>query len=491
MFRQSICRLLAIALAAGLFGKVNAQINRLAPPGMPGAQGAAAAVDHLGETPECSCDCCQVTPRAQSQQVGGHSMSCALMALQPDGDAENACPATCVSSDPTLAVIVSADGSVQSERFCHMTCLPEQDKIGSTCRTVTLEEQQALLTQGGNGRDPAAMLAPVTAAPPAELVDPDAPPEPPQLADAQAMNDADDAAAGKAAADAEKGIVKPDEKKEKETGALVAEASGKQALAASMEARLTEAEASSAQSLSLANHDMEAGKSQALMVNAAKQQVQAAEVRANIYARSAAKAAARAQAELKEIQDIPRRAAEAAAIEAKRIVQNEVNEAASNVAIVKARLAGPGLPVPLAEAAVRAAQPYYAVMNKAIAMGNLYEANAHTLQDAAQTLQEQSRTVASQAVSYQLAGHGDMASKLMSQAKGMLAEAQTKDAQAQKDYAVAEGVRKQVPNYQANAAAASARATSLANPAGQPPAAIAPGFLQLSSRTKFEDIASH
>jgi len=296
------------------------------------------------------------------------------------------------------------------------------------------------------------------------------------------MKDADDDAAAKAAGAAENAAgVKNDEKKEKDTGAMVAQASGKQALAAAMEARLTEAEAVSAQSLSFANGDMEAAKSDALMVTAAKAQVQAAEVKAAIYAKSATKAAARAKAELKEIEEIPKKAAELAAAEAKRIIQKEVDQQASNVAIVKARLAGPGLPVPLAEAAVRAAQPYYNVMNKAVAMGNLYEASAHSLQDQAQSLQEQSRDVAGQAVRYQMAGYGDMASKMMAQAKGMLSAAEAKDAQARKDFSVAEGVRKSIPSYQASAAAASARATAIANPAGQPPPAVAPTFLQLSS----------
>merc|ERR1719407_267266 len=151
--------------------------------------------------------------------------------------------------------------------------------------------------------------------------------------------------------------------------------------------------------------------------------------------------------------EIPQRAAEVAAAEAKKRVQDEVNEQHGNLLWVKSRLAPPPLPVPLAEAAVKAAGPYYAVMNKAIAMGNLYEANAHNLQDQAQTAQEQSRD--------------------------LLSQAQAKDAEARKAFAVAEGVRKQVPNYQVNAAAASARATTIANPAGQPPPAMAAGFLQL------------
>jgi len=477
---------MAAALAAVcLLGEVRAQIDQMLPPGTPGAAGAEQAVaTATAGTPECSCDCCQVTPRTATQQIGGVTTACGLSSTDAQGRPIDSCPGHCTNSDIASTVVTSDAGAIQYARYCLFNCLPETaDKIGSTCRKVTTEEQAKLLTGGGNGKDPASILAPATVEPPAELVDPDAPPEPPQLSDEQALTDAEKAAAAAAALKAEAGTGAAAEKKEKETGAMVAEASGKQAMAAGIEARITEAEAFSAQSLSLANGDMEAAKNGALMVTAAKAQVKAAEVRAAIYARSAAKAAARAKAELKEIQDIPKKVAALAAQEAKRIVQAEVNEAASNVAIVKARLAGPGLPVPLAEAAVRAAQPYYAVMQKAISMGNLYEQSAHSLQDQAQSLQEQSRTVASQAVAYQSAGYGDMAIKLMAQAKGMLGESQSKDAQARKDYAVAEGVRKSVPNYQANAAAASARATSLANPGGQPPPAVAPTFLQVAPHT--------
>lgn len=477
MFRQTTYRCLATVLAAaGLLGEVRAQLDQFVPPGTPGAEDAIESVNGLAAgIPDCSCSCCQVTSRSSSQQVGGVDLACTTDGIQ---NPDNQCPMQC-ASNAFSDVVNSGDGKLQYSLFCHMTCLPAREEIGSTCRSLTQEEHAELLTQGGNGQDPATLFAPKAPPAPEELVDPDAPPEPPQLADQEAMNDANNAASGKAAG----AVVKDDaaEKKEKDSGAMVAEASGKQAMAASMEARLTEAEAVSAQSLSQANGDMESAKSDSLIVTAAKAQVQAAEVRAAIYAKSAAKAAARAEAELKEIRDIPRKAAELAAAEAKKEVQAEVDEAASNVAIVKARLAPPGLPVPLAEAAVRAAQPYYAVMNKAIAMGNLYEASAHTLQDQAQSLQEQSRTVASQAVLYQSAGNGDMAKKLMAQARGMLSEATAKDAQARKDFDVAEGVRKNVPNYQANAALASARATSIANPGGQPPPAMAPTFLQQSS----------
>merc|ERR1719217_1634938 len=126
-----------------------------------------------------------------------------------------------------------------------------------------------------------------------------------------------------------------------------------------MEPRLTEAEASSAQSLSVANGDLEASKSNSLMITAAQAQVKAAKVRADIYAKSAAKAAKRTAAALKDIMQIPQRAAEVAAAEAKKRVQDEVNQHANNLLWVKSRMAGPPLPVPLAEASVRAAHPYY------------------------------------------------------------------------------------------------------------------------------------
>lgn len=493
MFRLSTCKVLAAAVAAaGWFIEVGAQLDQMVPPGTPGAEETQSAIDQAtAGTPSCSCDCCKVTARSATQQIAGQQFSCTLDVSTPNSG-EDQCPETCANTDLTSTVVTSDDGPIQYARYCLLTCLPQSQDLGSTCRKVTTEEQAKLLTSGGNGRDPASILAPISAPAPEELKDPDAPPEPPQLADAAAVKEANDKAAADAAGAAEKAAgVKAEAEKIKETGAMVAHAAGKSAIAAGLEARLTEAEASSGQWLAMSNGDMEAAKSSTLMVTAAKAQVQAAEVRAKVYAASAAKAAARAEAEMKEIKDMPRKAAQLAADEAKRIVQGEINEAASNLLWVKSRLAGPALPVPLAEAAVRAAAPYYNVMNKAIAMGNLYEANAHNLQDQAQSLQEQSRTVASQAVGYQQAGYGDMAKKLMAQAKGMLNEAQSKDAAARKDYEVAEGVRKSVPNYQANAALASARATTLANPAGQPPPARPPGFLQLISQKKLQKAQSH
>lgn len=486
MFRQSPCLLLAAYVAV----KVSAQLDQLVPPGTPGASSAQSAVDQaFAGRAECSCDCCQVTNRRQA--VNGDSQQCASLDMRKSGAPSrrlesSQCPAKCLNANPTHTVLTNEIGTIDSARFCAMDCLPAKAEVGSKCRKLTVEELADLLSANGNGQDPSILNKPVAQSVSKELVDPDAPPEPPQLSDQAALNEAQAAASAPADPNAALAASAADKEKDKETGALVAQASGKQATAAGIEARITEAEASSAQSLSLANADMEASHSASLMVTAARAQVQAAKVRAAVYARSAAKAAARAEAELKEIKDIPRKVAQMAAEEAKSIVQGEVNEAANNLAIIKSRLAGPPLPVPLAEASVRAAQPYYNIMNKAIAMGNLYEASAHTLQDQAQTLQEQSRTVASQAVGYQTAGQGVIAQKLMAQAKGMLAEAQAKDAQARKDFSVAEGVRKQVPNYQANAALASARATSLANPGGQPPPAMAPKFLQLPPHNKLQ-----
>jgi len=480
MIRQSTCILLAVALAAAsFFPQVTAQSDQLIPAGSGINQGLEDA-QNAGGSPSCTCDCCHAV--AARTPVAGASATCGPENMDPT-DTESACPAKCASTDPLDNVIkVASDGTVDYVRYCTMTCVPDEmndGKLGETCRRVTAKEQSELLTAGGNGRDPATLNDPKPPTIPQELKDPDAPPEAPQLADAQAEQEASDKAAAEEAGRVEADAGVEEQKEEKDTGAMVTQASGKQALAASMEARLTEAEASSAQSLSVANGDLEASKSNSLMITAAQAQVKAAEVRADIYAKSAAKAAKRAAAELKDIMEIPQRAAEVAAAEAKKRVQDEVNEQHGNLLWVKSRLAPPPLPVPLAEAAVKAAGPYYAVMNKAIAMGNLYEANAHNLQDQAQTAQEQSREVASQAVVYQSAGNGEMAAKLMAQAKDLLSQAQAKDAEARKAFAVAEGVRKQVPNYQVNAAAASARATTIANPGGQPPPAMAAGFLQL------------
>jgi hypothetical protein len=470
-----------VLVAASLLGEVCAQVDLdVLAPDAPQVQQTADKVDKAVDPGDskCSCDCCQVSARRETQQVNGAKEVCSTGA---DPNAPGTCPNTCLVDAENSAITNDGDGQIDTSRYCMMNCLPADNAIGGKCRSLTDEEQAQLVTEGGNGQDPAAVLVPTTTAAPDVLKDPEAPPEPPQLVDQQA-----EAAAGSAAAEGGKdagaaaaaaAAAAANKKKAKETGAMVAMAAGKQAKAAGIEARIAKAEAVSATGRASATSDLDASNNNALMVNAARAQVQAAEVRAKVYADSAKKAAARAQAELKEIQAIPAKAAALAAEEAKKFCCEEMQEMANNLAIVKSRLAGPGLPVPLAEASVRAAQPYYNIMQKAIANGNLYEASARQLQDQAQGLQEQSRTVASQAVAYQQAGYGELAQQLMAQAKGMLSTAQAKDAQAQKDFAVAEGVRKQVPNYQANAAAASARATAIANPGGQPPPAVAPPSL--------------
>lgn len=427
----------------------------------------------------CDCGCCSAAGRPASAQVNGQTTVCSVAA---DGEADSdqsssSCPSQCTATAENSVVTNSQEGSIDTSRFCSMNCLPEKNEIGSSCRKLTDQEQAQLLTSGGNGEDPASLFMPTVTPEPAQLEDPNAPPEPPQLLDQQALAAMLNAAPSPANVDQLLAQDKKNGQESKETGALVAQASGRNAMASGIAARVADAEALSATGRSYADSDLQKSKGEGLLVIAAQAQAQAAEVRAAIYAKSAQKAAARAQADLKEIQEIPQKAAAYAAEEAKRECCGELQELANNKAIVMARLAPPAMPVPLAEAAVRAAQPYYNVMQKALSMGGLYEQSARNLQDQAQTLQEQSRTIAAQAVAYQGAGYGDMAAKLMSQAKAMLSEANTKNEQAKKDFAVAEGVRKQVPVYQANAAAASARATAIANPAGQPPPAIAPASL--------------
>jgi hypothetical protein len=368
-------------------------------------------------------------------------------------------------------------GTVDSSRYCHGNCLPEKDEIGAACRKLTDQEQAKLVTNGRNGQDPATLLTPSVTEAPKELEDPNAPPEPPQLLD-QAELAAAYSAAAKASgstsmsAAASAAQAKKNAQEAKETGALVAQASGGNAMASGIAARVADAEALSAGARSYADNDLNDGRGQGLFVIAAQAQVQAAEVRASIYANSAKKAAAQAQADLKEIQEIPKKAAQYAANLAIQQNIDELQKLANNKAIAEARLAPAAPPVAIAEGAVRAAKPYYDVMQKAVSMGSLYEQNARSNQEQADTLQQQSRALASQAVAYQSAGYGDMAKKLMATAKNMLSEAASKSDQAQKDFAVAEGVQKQVPVYQANAAAAAARATAIANPAGQPPPAI-------------------
>merc|ERR1719271_698940 len=197
------------------------------------------------------------------------------MDVSSDGDtAANGGPVTCENLPAEHAVVTSAGGSLETARFCQMNCLPEEDRVGGQCRVLTPQETEEALTSGGNGQDIAGLETPATTTPPAELEDPDAPPEPSTLVDQQTMNAAKDTGAGSGTGGAGGGAGGDGDKKDKDSGALVAQASGKQAEAASIEARLTEAEASSAQAVSLGNTDLESAKSNTLMTVAAKAQVQ-------------------------------------------------------------------------------------------------------------------------------------------------------------------------------------------------------------------------
>mmetsp|Transcript_19056 Transcript_19056/g.32993 ORF Transcript_19056/g.32993 Transcript_19056/m.32993 type:complete len:472 (+) Transcript_19056:99-1514(+) len=439
----------------------------------------------------CTCDCCQAQSRPLSQQVRHVDVMCASLS-----ESSSSCPAggLCRAEAGSTAV-TSSEGEMQYSRFCMTSCTPENADefkagINDACKKVPIEDMRAAYP---NGMDPANLANPPVSIAGEELKDKDAPPEPPELTkegedggeaptEAPQLADQTDLKVANAKAAALAAAAPANEEADKETGAMVAEASGKAAWAAGLEARSSEAEATSAVLLGTAQGALRDARAGVKLISGGKAEIAAAAVQAMIYARSASKAAARAKAELKELEGIPKEVADEAADEAVRQMQEQVHDAAARKAWMEARNSAPAAPPPLAEAAVRASAPYYDIMQRALSVAGLYESNARSLEDKAHTLQSQARTLASQAVSYQSAGYAGYAQKLMSQAKGMLAQATADDAQAQKDMAIAQKAHDAVPNYQANAAQAAGRAQALANPAGQPIIPRSPLLLQRRAR---------
>jgi len=344
---------------------------------------------------------------------------------------------------------------------------------------------------------------------PEEIKDPNAPPEPPQLVDeealeqAKALNEAMVAAAGATlipaatgsggagAAPAAAGGVTTDKDLRfggvagtqggaisgadgptsttttPDTGAFVADAAGNRATAASLETRMFKGEAVSAKDFAITGDALKQSRAGFEAIIHIKAAIASANIRTALYARSAEMAENATQEELREIQEAPSKFAREAANEAVRQLREET--AAAKVRIAKRELLlQPAMPAQPAEASTRAAAPYYDAMQQAVVTGTQYEAKARRLEQDAWTATQQSRTLGAQAAEYQNQGLTPIAQRLHKQAEDQVLQAQALDTEAARYYAVAEKVHKDVPVYQANAAAASARAAALAYPLGQP-----------------------
>merc|ERR1719221_358780 len=140
--------------------------------------------------------------------------------------------------------------------------------------------------------------------------------------------------------------------------------------------------------------------------------------------------------ELREIEEAPFKFAKEAANEAVRELREET--AASKAFVAKRELLlQPARPAQPAEAAARAAAPYYDAMQQAVVTGSQYEAKARSLERDAWVATQQSRALGAQSAEYQNQGLTSMAERLHKQAEDQVLRARALDTEAARYYAVA------------------------------------------------------
>lgn len=404
---------------------------------------------------ECSCtDCCQRVPRPPSMMVAGSDTMCAAKPTDESIPlAAQECPVKC-KPDPSYKVVSSTAENMDYNRYCFMYCKPQTKMENSkACQDLPAETLQKLATAGGNGMDQAS-LTDVQGGSEQDQ-------EQPQASDEEAREEAAAADQAKSAVAAvmQQGV--PDE------GVYVAEESGKSAVAAGMEARISAAESVSMRMLAASTAALATTRKHAGQINALKGTVLSAEMQAKIYAQSAVKSLSEARKELQEIRDAAAQAAKEAGAEAAAMMNKKADEAWAKVRKFQAKF-NPKGPAPMAAAANRAAAPYFAAQSKAMGIRLLYSTKAQELSQTAKDLQRNAQVLQTQAQSYAAAG-SKLAPGMMNQAKGMLADATRINGEAQQWQAVAQKITQDIPQYEVAAMAAAARAAVLANPAGQPP----------------------
>lgn len=386
-------------------------------------------------------DMCAVKPEVEN----------AAIALDPE------CPEMC-TPDPAFKLVSSTSSEMDYNRFCFMYCKPQAHlSTGKPCQDLSVDTLKAMRTTGGNGKDQALVLGDGDKGD----VIPAQEQEQAQASDEAAREEATAAEQARTAVSAVMQAGVPD------GGTYVAVAAGKSAVAAGLEARLSEAEAKSMRMLAASTAALATARAQASQVHQLSATVLSSEMQANIYAKSAVNSLREARKELQEIRDAAAQAAKEAGAEAAAEMNKEADEAWVKAKKFQAQWAPKG-PAPMAEAANRAAAPYYAAMSKAMGIRLLYATKAQELSQTAQDLQRNAQILGSQAQTYAAAG-SKLAPGMMATAKGMLADATRINGEAAQWQDVAAKISQDIPTYEVAAMAGAARAAVLANPAGQPP----------------------
>mmetsp|Transcript_8818 Transcript_8818/g.19381 ORF Transcript_8818/g.19381 Transcript_8818/m.19381 type:complete len:275 (-) Transcript_8818:83-907(-) len=255
-----------------------------------------------------------------------------------------------------------------------------------------------------------------------------------------------------AAAAEEAQVAAAEQRKEQETGAMVAQANGKLAIAVGLMARSAEGEAAGAGRLANSSRALRGARARARLLSDAEGSVRASAVRAAVYAHSASLAAKKAKEELDEIKKIPQEAAQEVTSELVAEIWREANVSAAAATATEAELEFPsGGSHP--EVASRVAAPYHSSAQREENNRAALAHQATQLKDKAESLRRGAQILASQAVG------NDAATKriyeMLRQANGAEAEAENLDIAAL-------AAASSIPDYQAKADEEAARAIALA-----------------------------
>lgn len=424
---------------------------------LPLALGELLARRHLAAVREasCSCDCCAVGQRLPSEVVDGFDLKCALKP-QEVGVCAVSIGDTCSNLSPSRVITTST--SLDYARFCFFECkvpLGMNSEIGSTCAELTDQETQIVKSQSvaGNAVDLASAGIGQVAA------------ESSTTADIGAAEPA--AAAGPAAEETAAAPAEPE-------GKELAQASQDAAEAARTEARATSAEAKAA--AAAVNAASEAAKAHKAAEDGAHAvaSLRGNLVQAKLHARAAKAAAEETRKVLEELHTVAHEAAVEVGRKAAAEVQAEADDAKRQLASMIAVASVPP-PPEVPEAVGKVMGPYLAASLHAQGIKAAYSDQAQIWANDAGQMRQQARQMGDMANDYQAAGNTEAAQKLLSDANGLFAKADSMAGKTNEYQAIASKINDGLPAYTDAMNKASQRAAYWANLPGMvpPPVALA------------------
>lgn len=372
-----------------------------------------------------------------------------MCAPLPEGDPDF-CGEQCYVDPSDIVIGAASGGNIEYGRFCFYECKPPGTTIGEGCASLDDEEMREVVKDSsapGNPQDMANV---------------------PEINIPRGDGTAGGGGGGGAAAAAAGAAGEPAGAGKKDDGAYAEAAAGasedaaKEALAAATEARAAGAQAKSQKALSAVidafHESMDAyGKNKAALA-----QQKSLVTQAELHAKNADRAKVISQAAVEAIRGAAQQAADSAAAEAKVKMEKLALYSTTMAALMRAKFS-----MPLghtANAAGAAAGPYNKAILRAQLVRDKYRDKAQSLASTAKQLQINAHIVASQAVAYQAAGSSDVANKLLAQAHAAMGQVNGYMAEAEKWQAAAQSIQDSLPLYSEAAAAAAARASTLAKP---------------------------